>query len=174
MLNSVIVEYYFKLAHLITERIHLWTNDKVPIRSIIHWILHQLPSKKSFNYEIVIIFLIASDIFLSPHSKCYWYVYIPVLNLISFSIIALGYLWMYVVARTTQQAVQKEQRPSDNAMARRMTLIVATDAACWMPIILLGVLSLGGITVPPQVKIVLLLFTLLFIVTFTFNNHIFL
>ncbi|PSN54121.1 G-protein coupled receptor [Blattella germanica] len=73
------------------------------------------------------------------------------LNLISFSIIALGYLWMYVVARTTQQAVKKEQRSSDNAMARRMTLIVATDAACWMPIILLGVLSLGGITVPPQV-----------------------
>jgi hypothetical protein len=84
--------------------------------------------------------------------------HIPVLNLISFSIIALGYLWMYVVARTTQQAVQKEQRPSDNAMARRMTLIVATDAACWMPIILLGVLSLGGITVPPQVNIILLLF----------------
>jgi hypothetical protein len=84
--------------------------------------------------------------------------HVPVLNLISFSIIALGYLWMYVVARTTQQAVQKEQRPSDNAMARRMTLIVATDAACWMPIILLGVLSLGGITVPPQVNIILLFF----------------
>jgi len=81
-------------------------------------------------------------------------IYIPVLNLISFSIIALGYLWMYVVARTTQQAVHKEQRPSDSAMARRMTLIVATDAACWMPIILLGVLSLGGITVPPQVNTV--------------------
>jgi hypothetical protein len=43
-------------------------------------------------------------------------------------------------------------------MARRMTLIVATDAACWMPIILLGVLSLGGITVPPQVNMILLLF----------------
>nr|CAD7432227.1 unnamed protein product [Timema monikensis] len=76
---------------------------------------------------------------------------VPVLNLSSFTIIAMGYLWMYVVARTTQQAVKKEQRSSDSAMARRMTLIVATDAACWMPIILLGVLSLWGITVPPQV-----------------------
>lgn len=65
------------------------------------------------------------------------------------------------MARTTQQAVQKEQRASDNAMARRMTLIVATDAACWMPIILLGALSLGGITVPPQVNMVVLLFTVL-------------
>ncbi|GLH06169.1 RYamide receptor [Gryllus bimaculatus] len=73
------------------------------------------------------------------------------LNLVSFSIIALGYVWMYAVARTTRQAVcNKEQRPSDAAMARRMTLIVATDAACWMPIILLGALSLGGITVPTQ------------------------
>nr|CAD7601553.1 unnamed protein product [Timema genevievae] len=76
---------------------------------------------------------------------------VPVLNLASFTIIAMGYLWMYVVARTTQQAVKKEQRSSDSAMARRMTLIVATDAACWMPIILLGVLSLWGFTVPPQV-----------------------
>ncbi|XP_063241566.1 G-protein coupled receptor GRL101-like [Bacillus rossius redtenbacheri] len=73
------------------------------------------------------------------------------LNMASFATIAAGYLWMYAVARTTQQAVKKDQRSSDAAMARRMTLIVATDAACWMPIILLGVLSLSGVTVPPQV-----------------------
>ncbi|XP_071443294.1 G-protein coupled receptor GRL101-like [Hetaerina americana] len=81
------------------------------------------------------------------------------LNLASFSIIALGYVWMYVVARTTRQAVRQpqtpqqtpEQRRAESSMARRMTLLVATDAACWMPIILLGVASLGGVTVPPQV-----------------------
>ncbi|XP_046393061.1 G-protein coupled receptor GRL101-like isoform X2 [Ischnura elegans] len=94
------------------------------------------------------------------------------LNLASFSIIALGYVWMYVVARTTRQAVvavqcnhhsdqnhrqpqtpqqTPEQRRAESSMARRMTLLVATDAACWMPIILLGVASLGGVTVPPQV-----------------------
>ncbi|XP_046988472.1 G-protein coupled receptor GRL101-like [Schistocerca americana] len=74
------------------------------------------------------------------------------LNLASFSVIALGYVWMYAVARTTQRAVQQQhKRPDSATMARRMTLIVATDAACWMPIILLGLLSLAGITVPPQV-----------------------
>ncbi|KAG8223475.1 hypothetical protein J437_LFUL001969 [Ladona fulva] len=97
------------------------------------------------------------------------------LNLVSFSIIALGYIWMYIVARTTRQAVvavqrnhhnnhnqlsqrqlqapqqTPEQRRAESSMARRMTLLVATDAACWMPIILLGAASLGGVTVPPQV-----------------------
>lgn len=37
-------------------------------------------------------------------------------------------------------------------MARKMTLIVVTDAACWLPIILLGVVSLAGVTIPPQVS----------------------
>ncbi|XP_068081726.1 G-protein coupled receptor GRL101-like [Anabrus simplex] len=74
-----------------------------------------------------------------------------VLNFVSFFLIALGYLWMYIVARTTQQAAKIETRASEAAMARRMTLIVATDAACWLPIILLGALSLGGVTIPPQV-----------------------
>lgn len=37
-------------------------------------------------------------------------------------------------------------------MARKMTLIVVTDAACWLPIILLGLLSLAGVIIPPQVS----------------------
>lgn len=79
----------------------------------------------------------------------------PVLNLISFSIIAFGYITMYGAAKTTSLAVgrQMESRRAEAAMARRMTLIVATDAACWVPIILLGVLSLTGTTVPKQVRI---------------------
>ncbi|XP_065211228.1 G-protein coupled receptor GRL101-like [Planococcus citri] len=73
------------------------------------------------------------------------------LNFLSFMIIAGSYLWMYLAARNTHRAVQRESRTSDSAMAFRMTLLVATDAACWFPIILLGLLSLAGFTVPPQV-----------------------
>ncbi|XP_073968909.1 G-protein coupled receptor GRL101-like isoform X2 [Rhodnius prolixus] len=73
------------------------------------------------------------------------------LNLVSFTIIAVGYLWMFLVARTTQHAVNKDRRTSESAMAWRMTLLVATDAACWVPIIILGIVSLAGYTVPPQV-----------------------
>ncbi|XP_024084029.1 G-protein coupled receptor GRL101-like isoform X2 [Cimex lectularius] len=76
------------------------------------------------------------------------------LNLVSFTVIAVGYLWMFLVARTTQHAVHKERTAyctSESAMAWRMTLLVATDAACWVPIIILGVVSLAGFTVPTQV-----------------------
>ncbi|CAH1397967.1 unnamed protein product [Nezara viridula] len=58
---------------------------------------------------------------------------------------------MFLVARTTQHAVNKDRRASESSMAWRMTLLVATDAACWVPIIILGVVSLAGFTVPPQV-----------------------
>lgn len=62
---------------------------------------------------------------------------------------------MYGAAKTTSLAVGRklESRRAEAAMARRMTLIVATDAACWVPIIFLGVLSLSGITVPKQVRL---------------------
>ncbi|KAL0278339.1 UNVERIFIED_CONTAM: hypothetical protein PYX00_000182 [Menopon gallinae] len=76
------------------------------------------------------------------------------LNLVSFSVIAVGYLWMYGVAKTTRLAVtgrQAETKRAEAAMARRMTLIVVTDAACWVPIIFLGIISLCGVTVPSQV-----------------------
>lgn len=77
-----------------------------------------------------------------------------VLNFLSFTVIAGSYLWMYLVARNTHRAVKRESRTSESAMAFRMTLLVATDAACWIPIILLGFWSLAGFTVPSQVKYV--------------------
>ncbi|XP_066950886.1 G-protein coupled receptor GRL101-like [Macrobrachium rosenbergii] len=76
-----------------------------------------------------------------------------VLNLLSFSVIAVSYALMYAVARETRTAVGSgpEARPSESGMATRMTLIVATDAACWLPIIFLGIASLCGAAVPPKV-----------------------
>lgn len=78
---------------------------------------------------------------------------ILVLNCLSFMIIAGSYLWMYLTAKSTHQAVQRDSRTSDSAMAFRMTLLVATDAACWFPIILLGLLSLAGFTMPSDVRL---------------------
>ncbi|XP_076069254.1 G-protein coupled receptor GRL101-like [Oratosquilla oratoria] len=74
-----------------------------------------------------------------------------VLNLISFGIIAASYALMYLVATDTRAAARTGARRSDSAMARRMSFIVATDAACWLPIIALGLASLAGIAVPPRV-----------------------
>ncbi|XKL63724.1 hypothetical protein PGB90_006088 [Kerria lacca] len=73
------------------------------------------------------------------------------LNFLSFTIIAASYLWMYYAARNTHRAVLRKHSSSESSMAFRMTLLVATDAACWIPIIILGVWSLAGFKVPPQV-----------------------
>ena len=77
----------------------------------------------------------------------------PVLNLLSFAIIAICYLLMYIETRRSRQAVRRNfHRVHNTGIAKRMTLIVATDALCWLPIIGLGLASLGGIKVPPQVS----------------------
>ncbi|KAH3712735.1 hypothetical protein DPMN_072490, partial [Dreissena polymorpha] len=74
-----------------------------------------------------------------------------VLNFMSFLVIFFSYLRMFFVAKQTRSAVRKIQDKNDSAMARRMTLIVATDFFCWVPIILLGFASLGGATIPTEV-----------------------
>ncbi|XP_071549649.1 uncharacterized protein [Panulirus ornatus] len=74
-----------------------------------------------------------------------------VLNLVSFSVIAGSYWGMYRAAHNSSAAVRNDQQLRESSMARKMTLIVVTDAACWLPIIFLGLASLAGITIPPQV-----------------------
>ncbi|XP_045121352.1 LOW QUALITY PROTEIN: G-protein coupled receptor GRL101-like [Portunus trituberculatus] len=74
-----------------------------------------------------------------------------VVNLVSFSVIAGSYCGMYRAARTSSAAVRSDQQVRESSMARKMMLIVVTDAACWLPIILLGLLSLAGVIIPPQV-----------------------
>ncbi|KAH9415854.1 hypothetical protein DERP_000348 [Dermatophagoides pteronyssinus] len=81
-----------------------------------------------------------------------------VLNLISFTLICGSYLWMFIVARKTQKAAKSNGRrfvttetKVQNRMARRMMFIVMTDFCCWMPIIGLGIVSLFGVRIPPQV-----------------------
>nr|XP_006819774.1 PREDICTED: G-protein coupled receptor GRL101-like [Saccoglossus kowalevskii] len=74
-----------------------------------------------------------------------------VLNLVNFLAIMLSYVAMFVVATRTQQAVRNRDMKTENAMAKRVTLIVMSDFCCWVPIILLGFASLGGAVIPPRV-----------------------
>jgi hypothetical protein len=73
------------------------------------------------------------------------------LNMLSFLIIFLSYMWMFVIARRTRAAARSPQMKTDRAMARRMTLIVLTDFCCWVPIIGLGIAALCATQIPPQV-----------------------
>lgn len=78
-----------------------------------------------------------------------------VLNFISFTIIAIAYTWMFFVAKNTTNAVRTQEHKVHNRMARRMMFIVMTDFCCWMPIILLGIISFYGVQIPPQVFILI-------------------
>lgn len=74
-----------------------------------------------------------------------------VMNFLSITVISVCYVWMFVVAKRTHAAARSHEMKSDRVMARRMTLIVLTDFCCWVPIVLLGVASLLGARIPPQV-----------------------
>src|SRR6266487_3775259 len=75
-----------------------------------------------------------------------------VLNFISFTIIAIAYMWMFAVAKSTQNAVRTPEQKKSSTMAKRMMVIVMTDFWCWMPIIILGIASINGVEIQPQVK----------------------
>ncbi|BFZ21201.1 hypothetical protein BsWGS_24239 [Bradybaena similaris] len=83
-----------------------------------------------------------------------------VLNFISFLLILFSYMWMFSVAKKTRSAVRTVESKTDNAMARRMTLIVMTDFCCWIPIIVLGFISLAGTRTDTQVYAWLAVFVL--------------
>ena len=73
------------------------------------------------------------------------------LNALSFLIILVSYVWMFVVAKKTREAVRTRDMKNDASMAKRMTLIIMTDFCCWVPIIFLGVASLCGANIPKEV-----------------------
>ena len=72
-------------------------------------------------------------------------------NLFSFLIIFVAYVWMFVAAKRTRAAVRSQQYHNESVIAKKMTLIVMTDFCCWVPIIILGIASLAGAHLPQQV-----------------------
>ncbi|XP_064641999.1 uncharacterized protein LOC135496567 [Lineus longissimus] len=76
------------------------------------------------------------------------------LNLLAFMIIAVTYGWMYLVIRRAAEmmkgkATRKKGENQEMAIARKMALIILTDFACWMPIIILGFAAMSGNVVIP-------------------------
>ncbi|XP_076348207.1 G-protein coupled receptor GRL101-like [Tachypleus tridentatus] len=86
-----------------------------------------------------------------PHGWEYSVSVFLALNFISFTFIALAYGWMFGVAKKSRTTVRSRDSRADATMARKMTIIVVTDFCCWMPIIVLGIASLSGATIPRQV-----------------------
>ena len=66
------------------------------------------------------------------------------LNFISFTFILVAYISMFWTVKRAARAVRSTNLNKESAMAKRLVFIVMTDFCCWMPIIIINILSLTG------------------------------
>ncbi|XP_015761044.1 PREDICTED: G-protein coupled receptor GRL101-like, partial [Acropora digitifera] len=66
------------------------------------------------------------------------------LNFVSFVYILVAYIVMFITVRNSSNKVRSTNLKRESQMARRMFFIVLTDFLCWMPVILIGLLSVLG------------------------------
>ncbi|XP_072037009.1 G-protein coupled receptor GRL101-like [Amphiura filiformis] len=82
-----------------------------------------------------------------------WYFSIALflgVNLLLFFLILLLYIVMFAhVQLSSRQSGRSKDREEEIKIAIKMGVIVATDFCCWMPIIIMGVLSQTGLVVIP-------------------------
>ena len=84
-----------------------------------------------------------------------------IINGVSFLIICVLYIWMYISEKKRSKSstcAKSVQQKRDWSLARRMTLIVGTDALCWLPVIGLGIYCLQGNTIHSRVSPAILLY----------------
>ncbi|XP_022097847.1 uncharacterized protein LOC110983154 [Acanthaster planci] len=66
-------------------------------------------------------------------------------NMVCFLIVLCSYVAIFVKVKRTAKRVRKTaHRSREIKMAAKMALIVGTDFACWMPVIIIGILSQSG------------------------------
>lgn len=72
------------------------------------------------------------------------------LNFIAFTFIFVAYVVMFCVVKSAGRSARSNNAKTESAMARRIAFIVITDFCCWMPVIVIGILSLLGIFKDPE------------------------
>ena len=75
-----------------------------------------------------------------------------VVNLISFILIFIGYCSIYRSVIVSHKNAGNEIYENDIRLARNISLIVLTDFACWVPIILLSIVAMTGTRIPAEVS----------------------
>lgn len=71
-------------------------------------------------------------------------------NLVAFIFMLVAYIAMFVTAKRVGGAVRSTSVNRETAMATKMMFIILTDFFCWMPVIIIGVLSLTGNLYDPK------------------------
>ncbi|XP_070183695.1 G-protein coupled receptor GRL101-like [Littorina saxatilis] len=87
---------------------------------------------------------------------------IIVFNFFVFLLIAAGQASVYA-AMTTNAFVTADassRKAQDLVVARRLLVIVVTDFLCWFPIGLLGLLATGGVPIPGEVNVAMVILVL--------------
>ena len=78
-----------------------------------------------------------------------------VLNMVAFIVMVACYISIYVTVKYASRRLRRKKDSARNdeiQLAIRMSLIIISDLCCWMPIIILGFLSLSGaVTVPSSI-----------------------
>ncbi|XP_072016513.1 uncharacterized protein [Amphiura filiformis] len=90
------------------------------------------------------------DIPVPDKFKSAWYYSIAIflgINLFCFLVISVCYTTMFIKVKVSGKRAQSEQ--NDIKIAIRMAAIVGTDFICWMPVIIMGILSQTGAAVIP-------------------------
>ncbi|XP_038077816.1 G-protein coupled receptor GRL101-like isoform X2 [Patiria miniata] len=73
-------------------------------------------------------------------------------NFVCFLLILFTYLAIFVTVKRSSSKVKSSKAAADVKLAGKMALIIGTDFACWMPIIIMAVLaSAGGVSIPPEI-----------------------
>ena len=67
-----------------------------------------------------------------------------VLKCVSFAFIFLAYIAIFTRVKRSSQNVKSKNLQKDTAMVRKVIFIIMTDLCCWMPVIILGLLSITG------------------------------
>ncbi|XP_041457466.1 G-protein coupled receptor GRL101-like [Lytechinus variegatus] len=105
----------------------------------------ELPWSEEF---IVVYEAISSDI---RPSWIYSVIIFIGVNAILFLFILICYISMFVeVKRSTRSVGNSEMRWREIKVARKMAFIVGTNFACWMPIVIMGILTQTGLVVLPS------------------------
>ncbi|XP_045618934.1 relaxin receptor 1 [Procambarus clarkii] len=68
-------------------------------------------------------------------------------NLVAFMFIAYAYGRMILAIRESQMSLRSTQEKQDRILVKRFAFIVGTDFLCWMPVIIIKVIALGGVVI---------------------------
>lgn len=71
------------------------------------------------------------------------------INSLAFGFISYAYISMFITISRSKLGLRSSQQQQDRTIAKRFAFIVATDMACWVPIIIIKILAVAGKKITP-------------------------